>query len=285
MDRDKSVIGVDMGGSKILAGRVRSQTISSEWKVTTPADESEQVVVHAVISAIEQVFDGTCEGIGVGVPGVVDAERGIVYDVLAIPSWKKVHLKEKLELHFRRPVFVNNDSNCFTLGEKYFGKGKKFKHLVGMTLGTGLGAGIIVNDKLYNGSNCGAGEFGSIPFKGSILEDYCASRFFKNNYGIEGHEAFHLAASGDPRAEEIFDDFGKNIGFAVKMIMFSVDPQAILMGGSISEAFPFFRRSMFDSLADFPYAHSVDHLVIEKSELKSSAILGAGALVFESQVL
>lgn len=284
MDQKKNVIGVDMGGTKILAGTIQSQHITRDCKIPTPANESELIVVNALITAIEQVFDDSCEGIGIGVPSVVETEKGIVYDVLAIPSWKEVHLKEQLELHFRKPVFINNDSNCFALGEKYFGKGKKFKNLVGITLGTGLGAGIIVNHKLYNGANCGAGEFGCIPYKESILEDYCSSHFFKNNYGIEGHLAFQMAKAGNMRAIEIFNDFGKNIGFAIKMIMLSVDPEAIIIGGSISDAFPFFRQPMLDSLTDFPYSHSVEKIVIEKSELKNAAILGAGALVFNDQV-
>jgi glucokinase len=285
MNQRTNLIGVDMGGTKILAGKIESQQIAREFKMPTPAGESEQIVVQALISAIEQVFDHTCEGIGIGVPSVVETEKGIVYDVLAIPSWKEVHLKEQLESHFCKPVFVNNDSNCFALGEKYFGKGKKYKNLVGITLGTGLGAGIIVNNKLYNGSNCGAGEFGCIPYKGSILEDYCSSHFFKSNYGLEGHLAFQLAKDGDQKAREIFNDFGKNIGFAIKIIMLSVDPEAILIGGSISEAFPFFRQSMLDSLADYPYSHSVKQIAIEKSELKGAAILGAGALFYDNEFL
>lgn len=284
MNPNKNVIGVDMGGTKILAGKIESLQITSEYKIPTPANESEQVVIEALINAIERVYDDTCEGIGIGVPSVVEVEKGIVYNVTAIPSWKEVHLKEKLESYFCKPVFINNDSNCFVLGEKYFGQGEKYKHLVGITLGTGLGAGIIVNNNLYNGSNCGAGEFGCIPYKESILEDYCSSHFFKNIYNIDGYQAFQLAKEGDPKALEIFNNFGKNIGFAIQMIMLSVDPEAILVGGSISDAFPFFSKTMFESLNDFPFSNSVKRITIEKSDLKSVSILGAGALVFNNKV-
>jgi len=272
-----------MGGTKILSGKIESQQVVRAFKTSTPAHESEQNVVNTLISAIEQVMDNTCEGIGIGVPSVVDTEKGIVYDVPAIPSWKEVHLKEQLELYFRKPVFVNNDSNCFVLGEKYFGQGKKYSHLVGITLGTGLGTGIIVNHKLYSGSNCGAGEFGCIPYKDSILENYCSGHFFKDMYNLDGYKAFQLAKAGDLKAIGIFNDLGKNIGFAIKMIMLIIDPEAILIGGSISEAFPFFHQSMFDSLADFPFSMSVKRIVIEPSKLNNAAILGAGALVFENQ--
>jgi glucokinase len=283
MNHDGNVIGVDIGGTKIVAGRINRQRIAREVRIPTPAREAERVVVDALIDAIERVFDTPCQGIGVGVPSVVDIEKGIVYDVLAIPAWKEVHLKELLESHFHTPVFINNDSNCFALGEKHFGKGMEYENLVGITLGTGLGAGIIVNHKLYNGSNCGAGEFGCIPFRGSILEDYCSSHFFLKSYGIEGHAAFQMASDGEQDAVNIFAEFGRNVGFAIKVIMLAVDPEAIIIGGSISEAFPFFRKSMLDSLSDFPYAHSVKNIRIDKSELEGAALLGAGALVLDDQ--
>jgi glucokinase len=284
MNQHRTVVGVDVGGTKIAAGRITAQRVAGDCRIATPAGEPENVVVDALITAIEQVCDDTCEGIGVGVPSVVDIGKGIVYDVLAIPAWKEVRLKDRLEAHFHKPVFVNNDSNCFALGEKHFGKGREFKHLVGMTLGTGLGAGVIVNNRLYGGSNCGAGEFGCIAYKGSTLEDYCSSHFFTKNYGMEGHAAFQKANNGDPEALKIFEEFGRNLGMAIKIIMFSVDPEAVIIGGSISEAFPHFRRSMLDSLSDFPYAHSVSRIVILKSELEEAAILGAGALVLDGQM-
>jgi glucokinase len=283
MNQRNSVIGVDMGGTKIAVGRIESNRIAREHRILTPANEPEGVVVQALIAAIEHVLDDSCQGIGVGVPSLVDTERGIVYDVPAIPAWTEVHLKDRLESHFHKPVFVNNDSNCFALGEKHFGKGKGFRHLVGMTLGTGMGAGIIVDHHLYSGSNCGAGEFGSLPYKESTVEDYCSGRFFTRNYGIEGHVAYSMAARGDAQAGKMFAAFGANLGNAVKMIMFSVDPEAIIIGGSISEAFPLFRRSMLDSMSDFPYGHAIRNMTIEKSDLDGAALLGAGALALEGR--
>ncbi len=102
----------------------------------------------------------------IGVPIVVDCEHGIVYVVQNIPSWKEVHLKEQLESEFHLPVHVNNDANCFALGECHFGKARGYRHIVGLTLGTGLGAGSSSTAKLYNGSNCGRrAKFGTIPYK------------------------------------------------------------------------------------------------------------------------
>jgi glucokinase len=161
----ETVIGIDLGGTKVGLGRVAGRRIVRHVTAAVSAQASEAQVIEEVISAVEKVYDPAVAGIGVGVPSVVDVERGIVYDVQNIPSWKEVPLKEILEKRFDRPVYINNDANCFAVGEKHFGRGGKFRHLVGLIVGTGLGAGIILNDRLYSGPNCGAGEFGMIPYE------------------------------------------------------------------------------------------------------------------------
>ena len=80
--------------------------------------------------------------IGIGVPGLVDTNRGLVYDVINIPSWKEVALQKYMEERYHLSVYINNDANCFALGEYYFGKGKGFNSVVGLTVGTGIGAGL-----------------------------------------------------------------------------------------------------------------------------------------------
>jgi glucokinase len=279
------VVGVDIGGTKIHTGRIIDSVLTTETKIPTPSGESERIVVDSIISAIESVFDSRCQGIGIGVPSIVDIERGIVHDVQAIASWKKVFLKDILENHFRTKVLVNNDSNCFALGEKLFGKGRAFNHFVGITLGTGLGTGIIVNNTLYCGSNCGAGEIGMFPYKDGILEDYCAKHFFMNNYNTEGALVYQKAVHGDADAIDILHELGKNLSYAVRMIMYAFDPEAILFGGSISDSFPFFIDSLRENLRDFPYQNSYARIVLQKSELENAALLGAGALLYDNPSL
>ena len=84
------------------------------------------------------------DGIGIGVPSIVDPEKGIVYNVANISSWKEIHLKEILENEFKVAVAINNDSNCFTLGESLYGEGKSYTNMVGVTIGTGIGAGVVI---------------------------------------------------------------------------------------------------------------------------------------------
>jgi glucokinase len=247
------------------------------------AQGSEQQVVEEVVGAVEQVFDPAVAGIGVGVPSVVDVEKGIVYDVQNIPSWKEVPVKEILERRFGRPVYVNNDANCFAVGEKYFGKGIRFRHLVGLIVGTGLGAGIILNGRLYSGPNCGAGEFGMILYKDSILEHYSSGQYFTRSFGIRGEDVHSRAGRGDREALDIFERFGAHMGDALMIIMLAVDPEAIILGGSVSRDFPFFERAMRERMKIFPYHKTLERIVIEVSDQPQIAILGAAALYYDAR--
>lgn len=276
---ERKIIGVDMGGTKIHTSLILGKEIISECILDTPAKESEKVVLDQLIRAIEQVYQPGCEGIGIGVPSVVDWKKGIVYDVVAIPSWKEVPVKEILEKHFKIPVYVNNDSNCFALGENFFGKGIESANFVGVTVGTGLGSGIIIENKLYQGVNTGAGEIGSISYKDGIIEQYCASEFFISQ-GLDGEALYLAAKKGDEKALQIFKDYGRNLAEVVKIVLYAFDPEMIILGGSISNAYEFFIDAVWKGLDDFMFPVELKKLKIEKSELKNSAVLGAAALVY-----
>lgn len=276
---ERKIIGVDMGGTKIHTSLILGKEIISECILDTPAKESEKVVLDQLIRAIEQVYQPGCEGIGIGVPSVVDWKKGIVYDVVAIPSWKEVPVKEILEKHFKIPVYVNNDSNCFALGENFFGKGIESANFVGVTVGTGLGSGIIIENKLYQGVNTGAGEIGSISYKDGIIEQYCASEFFISQ-GLDGEALYLAAKKGDEKALQIFKDYGRNLAEVVKIVLYAYDPEMIILGGSISNAYEFFIDAVWKGLDDFMFPVELKKLKIEKSELKNSAVLGAAALVY-----
>lgn len=276
---ERKIIGVDMGGTKIHTSLILGKEIISKCILDTPAKESEKVVLDQLIRAIEQVYQPGCEGIGIGVPSVVDWKKGIVYDVVAIPSWKEVPVKEILEKHFKIPVYVNNDSNCFALGENFFGKGIESANFVGVTVGTGLGSGIIIENKLYQGVNTGAGEIGSISYKDGIIEQYCASEFFISQ-GLDGEALYLAAKKGDEKALQIFKDYGRNLAEVVKIVLYAYDPEMIILGGSISNAYEFFIDAVWKGLDDFMFPVELKKLKIEKSELKNSAVLGAAALVY-----
>ncbi|MBM3284858.1 MAG: ROK family protein [Candidatus Aminicenantes bacterium] len=279
----EAIVGVDLGATKVSAGRVEENRVAEHFTSEISTGESEALVLDEVIGAVEKVFRPFVGGIGVGVPSLVDVEKGVVYNVQNIPSWREVPLKKILERRFERPVLVNNDANCFAVGEKHFGKGKKFRNLAGLTIGSGLGAGVIIDGRLYCGSNCGAGEFGSVPYRDSILERYCSGQFFLREHGIEGSELYAMARRGDEAALEIFREFGGHMGEAVMIVMFAIDPEAIILGGSVSRAFPFFEEAMREKLKAFPYPHATQKLVVAASDESQMAILGAAALYLDAR--
>jgi glucokinase len=278
----KTIIGVDLGGTKVSIGKVEGKNIVKHSFANITTQGEQELIMGEIVSAIENVFDQSVVGIGIGVPSVIDVEKGIVYNVQNIPSWKEVHLKEILEDHFQRPTYVNNDANCFAVGEKHFGKGKAYKNLVGVTLGTGLGAGIIIDNRLYSGPNCGAGEFGSISYKDQIVEYYCSGQFFIKEHDIKGQQVFEKAQQGDKKAMAIFQEYGTHLGEAIKTVMFAVDPEAIILGGSVCQSYSFFQKAMWEQIKTFPYKKSIDRLVIERSDEPHIAILGAAALYYDA---
>lgn len=274
----ENILGIDIGGTSIVGGRIEGDIIVEQITLDTCAQEGGDKTLNILKQLIRDLKTTDTRAIGIGVPSVVDRERGIVYNVQNIKNWDEVHLKSLLEGEFGLPVHIDNDANCFAYGEKIFGKGKEFKNFVGITLGTGVGGGIIQDNHLLFDSNCGSGEFGEIPYLDSILEEYCGSRFFTRTTGRSGYDIALKAREGDPESIEIYNQYGKHISMLVKIILLILDPQAIIFGGSISKSFDLFEDSMYGNLKDFPYPKSVDKIQILTSDLHNIGVLGAGAL-------
>src|SRR5882724_538042 len=280
MDNIK-LVGVDLGATNIRAAVVNEDTFSNIKSKRINSTGTEQQVLEDIFEVVDAVMNDEIKAIGIGVPGVVDIKNGIVYDVIYIPSWKEVYLKKKMEERYRVPVFVNNDANCFALGEYYFGKGKGKESLIGLAIGTGLGAGIIINHKLYAGPNCGAGEFGMVEYLDKVYEYYCSGQFFQNVYQLDGETVFENAKKGDQRSLHLYGLMGKHLGNAIKTIMYTYDPDLIIFGGSVRFAYVFFQQEMWKQIKTCAFTKSVENLKIEISELENSAILGAAALYYD----
>ena len=277
-----TILGVDIGGTKIEAALVEGKQITRNYSCPTPAGESRENVIEALCTAIGEVMTPGVAGIGIGVPGLVDLETNEVLDVLNIPSWDRLPLKKIIEERFHVPVFVNNDANCFAVGEKHFGKGGPYVNLVGIVLGTGLGAGIIINNHLYSGRFCGAGEFGPVFYRDKTIEAYASGQFFKD-LGLDGRELAERAGSGDPEALKRFAELGGHIGRAVADVLFCLAPEAIILGGSVSRSYALFEGGMRDFLEnEFPYQRLYQSLRIEVSALRNSGVLGASSLVLDA---
>ncbi|MDQ2656147.1 MAG: ROK family protein, partial [Bacteroidota bacterium] len=202
-----------------------------------------------------------------------------VYNVVNIPSWERVPLKDILEEEFSLPVCVNNDVNCFALGEHRFGLLKGFANAVGMTSGTGLGSGLIINNHLFEGSNCGAGEIGLLSYRDQNIEYFASGNFFQVFHKTSAAAAHELAVNGDETALRWWWEFGEHMGQAIKTVVYAYDPQAIVIGGSLSKAFRFFERAMWQSLNDFTFPESIKRLKIFQSVNEDITLLGAAALL------
>ena len=279
--KQRSIIGIDLGGTNIRGGRVEGKVLKEVLSAKLIAHHAAEEVMQQLFHLIDALITPTTTGIGIGVPGLVDQQTGTVFDVVNIPSWKKIPLQTILEDRYHLPVAINNDANCFALGEYYFGKGQGANSMVGITIGTGLGSGLVLNKRLYTGSHCGAGEFGMIPYKEQCIEYYASGQFFKNVYGIDGEAVFQNAISCDSQAHELYSELGAHLGNAIKTILFALDVELIILGGSVSKAFPFFEKTMWASIVEFPYKTTADNLKIEVSEMESSGIVGAAALHYE----
>ncbi|MGN6541643.1 MAG: ROK family protein [Ginsengibacter sp.] len=277
------IIGIDLGGTHVRAGVVSEGRLENIESVRIPSDGSVDEVLRVIFELVGPLIDANIKAIGIGVPSVVDVEKGIVYDVQNIPSWKVVELKKLMEERYRLPVLINNDANCFALGEKYFGKGREARSLIGVTIGTGLGAGIIINDKLYPGLNTGAGEFGCVDYLDKYYEYYASGQFFENCYHTNGEVVFQKAQSGDPLSIMILEELGTHIGNAIKMILYTYCPELIILGGSISKSYSFFEKTMWERIHTYIYSNTLEHFHLEISELQNGGVLGAAALYYDQQ--
>lgn len=278
ISRYKTLIGVDLGGTKLHVARTLAHTIVTQSRQPYDAYADAEEVIATLIQAIEAQLTPDVEGIGVGVPSIVNPNLGIVYETANIPSWREIPLKDRLESYFGIPVRINNDVNCFALGEYYFGEWQDCRNLVGMSLGTGLGVGLILNGQLYTGHACGAGELGELPYGDGILEHYCSGQFFKRAGGQEGTETFNLASQGNIQALSLYAEFGTHLAQALWAILLAYNPEVVVIGGAVARAFPYFNHTLNSAMQEFPYQTLLHTTHIGVSKNPCAAVLGATAL-------
>lgn len=272
------LLGIDIGGTTINFGIVEGTGVVRKLCVPSFRKEASlQETLDWLISNTEEIILPEVSGIGIGVPTLVDPVKGIVYDACNIPSWKEVPLKDVMEARFGLPVAINNDSNCFALGAAAL-LGKKHSTLVGITLGTGTGMGIVSDGKLFTGANCGAGEVGSLPYLGKDFESFCSKKFFLDR-GIEPKDAAVKAEGGDSEALGLFREFGSHMGELLAVVMYSYDPAAIVLGGGVAGGFQLFRESMMDTLRSrYIYPRFLEKVEITALTGEDVALVGASIL-------
>lgn len=144
-----------------------------------------------------------------------------------------------------------------------------------------MGAGLILNGNLFEGIYCGAGEVGMLPYRESIIEHYCSEIFFQRREGLSGQEVIDLALAGNVEAKALFDEFGIHIGMALEAIVYAYGPGLVVIGGSLSNGYKFFKDTMFSSLESFAYQNLLKDMKIKVSNDDFMGAKGAASLVLE----
>jgi len=286
----ENVIGIDLGGTNIKAALVAKKgRIIKGYETATEAKKGAKTVINNIIFAINRVKSGKISGIGIGSPGPMDYKKGIITNPVNMP-FRNVPLKKIMQKNFSLPVFLDNDANCFALGEAIFGAGKKYQNVVGITLGTGVGGGVIINKKIYHGRS-NAAELGhmAIKFDGlkarshnhGDIEEYVSARGISRIFGgSDPYSISRLALAGNKKAIKTFDEMGFYLGVGLANIIYALDPDIIVIGGKISNSWKFFSKAMHKTVKERYFAKPCK---IVKSNLKGAGVLGAAALVFEGR--
>jgi glucokinase len=274
-------IGIDLGGTSIKGGRIEFGKMVRTEVLPVDTKGTQQSIFNDICKLINKLLTREVKGIGFAVPAVIDFASGTTYGLSNIPQFNGFAIQKALGERFPVQVMLQNDANCFVLGEKYFGAGQGFANIVGLITGTGTGAGIIVNNKIHNGEHLGAGELGMIPYKESCFESYCSGQFFTSQYHVSGEELSKKALVGDKDALSAFYTYGLHLGELINLICYVLDPQIIIIGGSVSKSFELYKSGLETAMKKFYFDHQ-EKVIVKPSILKDIAIFGAVSLFCEN---
>jgi glucokinase len=246
------VIGIDLGGTAIKLGLFQKNgTCTQSLTVATPQPSTPKAVVEVMADAIAHLdTNHSVIAIGVGTPGPADAAGRIARVAINLNDWHDIPLADWLEAKTGCPTIIANDANCAGLGEAWLGAGRQFRHLIMLTLGTGVGGAIILDGKLFVGDQGAAGELGLITLnpegppcnsgnQGS-LEQYLSIGAIRRRTGKEPAELGILANEGNPKALEFWNHYGRDLGAGLASLIYVLTPEAIIIGGGVSASAKFF---------------------------------------------
>lgn len=264
-------LGVDCGGTKTEAAVIHDGTVVDTFLILKPA--TKQVLFRIISAALKK---HTIDFIGIGFPAPV--VKGVVSEVMNIPEWNGKNVIHEVEKKFKIPCAVDNDANCFALAEARISGSAS---LVGITLGTGLGIGIVHNTHVIRGEHGAAGELGRLPYNGKTLEDFTSKKFFLAK-GIEPIEAFKRAQLGRKRALQLVSEYGKHLGIMTAMVVLLLEPKTVVFAGNISNSFEQFKGPLMDALQSHIYTQTLEGLEIRASVGTHVACRGAALLKYSS---
>ncbi len=311
-------IGVDLGGTNIKAALVDPEKgVIKNLSVPTEADDGLQATLDRIASVINELKDtaeSKVRGIGIGAPGMISLDRKSVLNPPNLPGWDQVHLADELKQRTGLNALVENDANLMALGSARFGSGRPFEHFIMITLGTGVGGGIIIGNKIFRGATGAAGELGhiSIDYKGAqcnstvpgAIEAYLGQRFLSRRAAseIEKHPENELykrfsgdfskleprdlsdaAHKGNSLAIEILEDAGRKLGYAIVNYVHTLDIRKIVVSGGVANAGDFILKpARLAALERLMPPFRTDFEIVPEILSQEAALLGAGTLALEN---
>ncbi len=265
-------IGVDMGGTSVKFGVWDGHTRAHREEypdlrppsIKTKGFGSALELIGAIAEVVRSIYQSLpkIKTVGMGVPGFVDAETGQVFNLTNVPGWGGIQLNQVLSHACGLPCVAENDANCMAWAEfchyRSTEAGKKCKNMIGVTLGTGVGGGLVLNGQLFHGSYSGAGEIGqmSIDWEGrpgpygntGCLEKYIGNNetaaraqqiYARAGRSLPSFEPKYLseaATAGDPQALQLWDEFTSQLASSMMNAIYLLNPDTIIIGGGVAEA-------------------------------------------------
>jgi glucokinase len=299
---DNSVIGVDVGGTKILAGIVDQDGNVVQSSVTPTPTRSEAAFLAGLEGAIAALLDEREEGdgvsaVGLGLPSVIDQRSGSALSSVHVPL-AGVPIRERIADRFGIPVELDNDGNAAAIAEWSIGAGRGTNHLVMLTLGTGIGGGLILDGRPYRGATGGAAELGHIviqhggpPCQGTctghghleaLVSGAAAHRVAREllGPGATAHELIALARAGDPPAAAALDAMGRYLGSGIASLVNVFEPELVVLGGGFcSAALDLLLAPALEVLAVDGRRPSSERVRVEPAQLGVEAGMVGAALV------
>lgn len=252
----KQIIVIDVGGTSIKYGlwNEDQKELSSKGKIITPDNlESFYKVLETIVVNFK---DEQVDGIGLSIPGAVDQKVGVIGGISAIPYIHDFPIRSALEERLKLPVAMENDANCAALAELSLGAAQDLKNIIFIVIGTGVGGAVVINRQLIHGSHHLGGEFGMLLGHSNKRLSHSGTsvwmaRYYNKNHGtsINGKEIIEMAENGDRSAKEYTDTMYYNLAKAIYNLQFTIDPEAIIIGGGVSEN-KIFLKSLNQNIAD-----------------------------------
>lgn len=294
------IVGIDIGGTMIKYGllTVDGQILKS-GEIATEAGRGVEVLFEKICGIVEGYSKEEIFGIAVSGTGQIDGSVGkVVGGNEIIPGWIGTNLVERLEKKFNLPAVLENDVNCAALGEKWLGAGKGQDNFVCLTIGTGIGGGVVLNGDIFRGDTCVAGEFGHIQVEKNGVQCLCGKKGCYERYAsatalvrmaeertgekLNGKQIFDREKAGEPVFVQLIKDWVDYFTDGLSTIIYIFNPSLVVVGGGVTKQGDYLLNKINESLSEKLGVNFRKNLSIKFAELGNNAgMLGAEYLLLK----